>query len=398
MPCVPLRQWRELARSSPSLPRGRQHLRDPGGQGRALPSRASPLPCAPAAVGASSRPGERAGFARTDTQDRGRRGLDAGKAGESYRLRAPDGRTESAAGAHRCPPGQKAHLPAGVRERRKIRGNTFLPLVCLSRSKQRAAGREGRGGQLASAQLSSRLRPFGETKKTLDICTQTYTPPNIGPSLLPPRPGSALSVVCNSPSSRLSPSAASCLHSPGAKDINCRLRVLSRSDPGTMPSTGTAGPKVHRLHCILDPEALGVVTVLLGIFQLLLAIPVYYTDLQPPRVLITPVLIGVLFIIAGSFSIACEKSPSRQLLRGCLYSNGAGLLVALCAVFVYSVSLHQIPKAESCESHGPDVTICQLTAAFRGMTIGVAALLMIYDIAALVLQSVLAFCALRELK
>ncbi|XP_066574748.1 membrane-spanning 4-domains subfamily A member 18 [Amia ocellicauda] len=154
----------------------------------------------------------------------------------------------------------------------------------------------------------------------------------------------------------------------------------------------------------LDPETLGVMTILLGIFQLLLAIPSYYVELSPPWLLIMPVCIGIVFIIAGSFAVACEKVPNRRLLQGCVYSNVCGLVVALCAVCVYAVALHRVPSPKTCahfdlDMHLEDMEInCIFDHVSKTTALSIATLLMLYNITALILVSLLSFSSLRELR
>ncbi|CDQ58908.1 unnamed protein product [Oncorhynchus mykiss] len=147
-----------------------------------------------------------------------------------------------------------------------------------------------------------------------------------------------------------------------------------------------------------------VVSILLGIFQVLLAVPLYYMDIGLPKLqLMLPLFIGFLFVTAGSFAFACEKSPSRQLLTGCAYTNVASLLAGLLALCMYSVSLHSVQgTAEPCTLPSIDLYAgaaqkCPgeyLEGFFRSVTV----LLIVYDLGALILHSLLSLSALKGLR
>ncbi|KAJ8271239.1 hypothetical protein COCON_G00100980 [Conger conger] len=176
---------------------------------------------------------------------------------------------------------------------------------------------------------------------------------------------------------------------------------MSSLQPGT---TDPPQPRLHRPFLFFDLEALGVVAILLGVFQVLMALPLYFIDQGLPVLYILPLCVGVMFVAAGSFAVACEKTPSKELLKGCAISNLAGLVGALCAFCVYSVCIHSPPTFRPCvrtsyyyHYHDPDETPCPgdlLTMFFRMLSI----LLLIYDIAALILHSLLTFSALKGLK
>ncbi|XP_038856035.1 uncharacterized protein LOC120052899 isoform X1 [Salvelinus namaycush] len=190
--------------------------------------------------------------------------------------------------------------------------------------------------------------------------------------------------------------------------------------------SGTGGPKLHRLFIKFDPEVVAVVSILLGLFQVLLAVPLYYMDVGLPKLqFMLPLFIGFLiclcpmemnaiettdcfyfllkFVTAGSFAFACEKSPSRQLLTGCAYTNMASLLAGLLALCMYSVSLHSVQgTAQPCTLPSIDLYAgaaqkCPgeyLEGFFRSVTV----LLIVYDLGALILHSLLSLSALKGLR
>ncbi|XP_070972130.1 uncharacterized protein [Oncorhynchus clarkii lewisi] len=167
--------------------------------------------------------------------------------------------------------------------------------------------------------------------------------------------------------------------------------------------SGTDVPKLHRLFIMFDPEVVAVMSILLGLFQVLLAVPLYYIDIGLPKLQLTlPLFIGFLFVMAGSFAFACEKSPSRQLLTGCAYTNVASLVASLLALCLYSVSLHSVQgSAAPCTLPSIDLYTwaaqkCPgeyLEEFFRSIIV----LLIVYDLGALTLHSLLSFSALKGL-
>ncbi|XP_069544501.1 uncharacterized protein [Brachyistius frenatus] len=116
---------------------------------------------------------------------------------------------------------------------------------------------------------------------------------------------------------------------------------------GAEPATG---PRLHRLSTWFDPESAAVVTVLLGLFQLLLSPSFAHTDNTLPKLFILPLVLGLLIVAGGSFTIANERSPSRLLLRGCACSNVVGLLGALLAFCLYCYNLSCLQEDIPCLS------------------------------------------------
>ncbi|KAL1023606.1 hypothetical protein UPYG_G00043440 [Umbra pygmaea] len=172
------------------------------------------------------------------------------------------------------------------------------------------------------------------------------------------------------------------------------LRAMSSAEEGT------SVPKLHRLFIKFDPEAVGVVAILLGVFQVLLAVPLYYMDVDLHITqLLLPLFIGLLFVLAGSFAVASEKSPSRRLLMGCAYTNVASLIAGLLALCLYSVSLNTVHGSDvPCTFKGemyPEKCPGQyLEDFFRSIT----GLLIIYDLGALIVHSLISFSALKGLR
>ncbi|KAA8594448.1 hypothetical protein FQN60_011583 [Etheostoma spectabile] len=164
-------------------------------------------------------------------------------------------------------------------------------------------------------------------------------------------------------------------------------------------------PRVHRLSAWFDPETAGVVTILLGLFQVLLSVPLAYADQNQPKLFILPFVLGILIVAGGSLTIANERNSSRLLLRGCACSNVVGLLVALLAFCLYCYSLSTMHSKELC---GPTVT-STADYDYRGSS-GcpeehlmaycwcLTLLLLLYNMAAVLLHSLLSVSALKALK
>ncbi|XP_035492975.1 uncharacterized protein si:dkey-9i23.16 isoform X2 [Scophthalmus maximus] len=77
-----------------------------------------------------------------------------------------------------------------------------------------------------------------------------------------------------------------------------------------------AGPRLHRFSAWFDPETAGVVTILLGLFQVVLSVPLAGSTTSLPKLFILPLVLGVLIVTGGSLTMANEKNPSRQLAIG----------------------------------------------------------------------------------
>ncbi|XP_076831660.1 uncharacterized protein LOC143477063 [Brachyhypopomus gauderio] len=158
--------------------------------------------------------------------------------------------------------------------------------------------------------------------------------------------------------------------------------------------------KLHRPFRFYDPEAVAVLTILLGLFQVLLGIPVYYMSIRIHVLYMCPVFVGAVYVAGGTYAMACERSPSRQLLKHCLYSGIGALVLGLCAIVVYGYAVHDIKHFELCNSEQSvtsSITDCP-TYVFVGFFRAIAALLFLYDISALILQCFISFSAMKGLK
>ncbi|KAK7929793.1 hypothetical protein WMY93_006188 [Mugilogobius chulae] len=92
-----------------------------------------------------------------------------------------------------------------------------------------------------------------------------------------------------------------------------------------------------------------VVTILFGLFQVLLAVPLAYAaPIDQPRFFVLPLIMGILVVAGGSLTMANERNPNRYLLQGSACSNVVSLLGAVIAFCLYCDSLSKIPIQEEC--------------------------------------------------
>ncbi|XP_058496829.1 uncharacterized protein si:dkey-9i23.16 [Solea solea] len=169
-----------------------------------------------------------------------------------------------------------------------------------------------------------------------------------------------------------------------------------------MQSVGVApaiGPKLNRFATWFDPESAAVVSILLGLFQVLLSAPLAYAGQTLPKFYILPFVLGVIIVAGGSLTMANERYPSRYLLQGCACSNALGLLGALLAFVLYCYSLNKV-HTEDCipvPNDRPSRFKCpeEVLAAY---TSSVTLLLVLYDTCAVVLQCLLTVSAFKALK
>ncbi|KAM9362516.1 uncharacterized protein ABDE67_007434 [Symphorus nematophorus] len=163
------------------------------------------------------------------------------------------------------------------------------------------------------------------------------------------------------------------------------------------------GPRLHRIATWFDPEAAAVVTILLGLFQVLLSVLLAYCDKTMPKLFILPLVIGILIVAGGSFTMASERNPNKLLLQGCACSNAIGLLGAVLAFCLYCYSLSSITK-KPCPDLPTDPYYdyrspqqCP-TDALTAYNWSVCLLLLLYDTGAVVLHGILSVSALKALK
>lgn len=182
------------------------------------------------------------------------------------------------------------------------------------------------------------------------------------------------------------------------------IRTTTQSESITMSSEEAAPPSVQsptqRLASWLDLESVAVITILFGLFQVLLCVPLAYSGTaNMPKIFILPLLIGILVVIGGSLAMANERNPSRYLLQGCACSNAISLLGAIIAFCLYCVNIKRIPSPEMCE----DFTNLRLRAECSGeyvmlYSLSILILLLFYDTGAIILNGILSALSLKELK
>ncbi|XP_047222540.1 uncharacterized protein si:dkey-9i23.16 [Girardinichthys multiradiatus] len=161
----------------------------------------------------------------------------------------------------------------------------------------------------------------------------------------------------------------------------------------------------YRLFTWFDIEIAAVVTILLGLFQLLLSASLIQTDKFLPKFFfILPFVLGIVIVAGGSFTISSKKNPSKLLLRGCAWSNVLGLLGSLLAFCIYSYILKTQKNMEPCLSDYYDLPwdpslshLCPpeaLAAYIWSLTLQ----MLLYDTAAVVMHFLLSVCAFKTLK
>ncbi|XP_041822769.1 uncharacterized protein si:dkey-9i23.16 [Chelmon rostratus] len=161
-------------------------------------------------------------------------------------------------------------------------------------------------------------------------------------------------------------------------------------------------PRLHYLFTRFDPEAAAVVTVLLGLFQVLLSVLLAYADESLPKLFILPLVSGILIVAGGSFTMASNRNPSKLLLQGCACSNMVGLLGAMLAFFFYCYSL-SIARVDLCvpipdhDGYRRSYYGCP-GEALAAYCWSVTLLLLLYDSGAVVLHCLLSISAFKALK
>ncbi|KAJ0033540.1 hypothetical protein NQD34_000647 [Periophthalmus magnuspinnatus] len=168
-----------------------------------------------------------------------------------------------------------------------------------------------------------------------------------------------------------------------------------------MSSEGTVPPSVlpltQRLTSWFDIESAAVVTILFGLFQVMLSVPLAYAaPIDMPKFFVLPLFIGILIITGGSLAMANERNPNRYLLQGCACSNIISLLGAVIAFCLYCVSISNIPKEkDDCWTVRHEV--CSLNFLMR-FCMSILILLVFYDTGAIIMNCILSALSLRELK
>ncbi|KAI7810863.1 uncharacterized protein si:dkey-9i23.16 [Triplophysa rosa] len=168
-------------------------------------------------------------------------------------------------------------------------------------------------------------------------------------------------------------------------------------------SVDTVPPKSRRLFRLYDPEVVAVIAILLGLFQVLLAVPTYNISLNTTFLFMCPLSVGCVSVIAGSLSMASERTPSRQLLKKSMFAGLASLGLALIAVFLYGYAVINNPVLPHCPEPDPEVThfyennTCPRDV-FLHLNNAISGLLIFYDVVALAVHCFLSYSAFQGLK
>ncbi|XP_061844334.1 uncharacterized protein [Nerophis lumbriciformis] len=170
-----------------------------------------------------------------------------------------------------------------------------------------------------------------------------------------------------------------------------------------MPTEGVTSPDGGRIHLFsfwYDQEATAVVSILLGLFQLILSVPLGFSHLTLPYIFILPLVSGILIVVGGSFIMANERNPSRLLLQGSACSNLVGLLSALISFCLYCYSLSIKDNHEQCSLLPEDYNYpreCPIDALLA-YSWSVTVMLLLYNFGAVVLHIVFSVFSLKALK
>ncbi|XP_054634321.1 uncharacterized protein si:dkey-9i23.16 isoform X2 [Dunckerocampus dactyliophorus] len=164
--------------------------------------------------------------------------------------------------------------------------------------------------------------------------------------------------------------------------------------------TSADGARLLRVARWFDAEAAAVVSILLGLFQVLLSVPLAMTHQTLPKIFILPLVSGILIVAGGSFILANERNPSKLLLQGSACSNVVGLLGALLAFSLYCFSLSATVSKEPCsvssiDPYWPSVCPADILLAYCW---SLTLMLLLYDFGAVVLHSVFSVYSLKALK
>lgn len=177
------------------------------------------------------------------------------------------------------------------------------------------------------------------------------------------------------------------------------------SDFSKMSSEGVpaVGQRLHRLFSWFDPESAAVVTILFGLIQVFLSVPLAYAEESIPKFYILPLILGIVIVAGGSLTMANERNPNRLLLKGCVCSNVAGLLVAMIAFGLYCYTLSVNNDTSHCglfihRSYYRDLPLECPKQVLMTYCWSVTLLLLLYDIGAMVLHSILSVSAIKTLK
>lgn len=138
------------------------------------------------------------------------------------------------------------------------------------------------------------------------------------------------------------------------------------------------------------------VTILFGLFQVMLAVPLAYTGpMDMPKLFVLPLLIGILIVSGGSLAMANERNPSRYLLQGCACSNVVSLLGAMIALCLYCVGMKSLRWQKDCDFTSSSE--CAINYVSQYST-AILILLIVYDVGAIIMNCILSALSLKELK
>lgn len=162
-------------------------------------------------------------------------------------------------------------------------------------------------------------------------------------------------------------------------------------------------PRLHRFFPWFDPETAAVVTILLGLFQVLLSVPLVFASSYPPSLFALPLVIGAFVVAGGSIAVATERNPSRLLLKGCAFGNIVCLLGATLALALYCYVMSKLSSPVECPINSYDSHYGSYRSKCPGELLmahcwALLLLLLLYDTGAVLMHSVLSASSFMALK
>lgn len=158
-------------------------------------------------------------------------------------------------------------------------------------------------------------------------------------------------------------------------------------------------PRRHNFFSWFDIESAAVVTILMGVFQLLLCSSLIQVNLILPKSFyILPLVLGIVMIAGGSFTMASERNKSKLMVRGSAWSNALGLLGSLLGFGIYIYIINSADILEPCMTtlhHGNNS--CRLETLANYIW-SITLQLLLYDTATVVMHLLLSVCAFKDLK
>ncbi|XP_006002705.1 high affinity immunoglobulin epsilon receptor subunit beta [Latimeria chalumnae] len=172
--------------------------------------------------------------------------------------------------------------------------------------------------------------------------------------------------------------------------------------PSTQESTEEVNELTKRRQAFRDflkvePKALGVVLILLGIFQVMLGFPLKIIHASVMADIWTSISIGLLFLLSGILSVMSENDPKEQYVKACCVSNIVGAIVAVLGIIAYSMGLSYIRSIEN-DDEINEVDERYYYRYYVSKAEAIMGLVLAYSTAGLILQIVVSVFAYKGLQ